>query len=196
MEFKFFDGEEREPTKEEVAALVCKTQSFFSDELESIIGDSGISVKAVDIDWDYNDSGQTVFFTLAFAADVKLGNGQPADENDVFQALKVADHDLHSYIVDYISKIQPPTGKAESVFFSVNEVNFESAQNVPIPAGKLPNGFTDACTSSADSTSSFNGESTPYRGVSGTSNDKTAEPIKLVRFSLTKYFIFISTLSA
>lgn len=125
-------------------SLVCYTQDFFSQELKSVLNDSQVSFKAKDISWAYNEDG-TNGFEITFAADVEHGSGAPVAENDVFQALKVADQDLHSYIVDFLSQVVPPDGTTESVFFSVNEVNFESFQNVPIPVGLMPDGLSEAC---------------------------------------------------
>ena len=144
LTYSFFDGEERNPTDEEVKSLICKTQDFFSVELVKVLNDLQLSVKATDISWVYNEDGMNNF-KLTFAADVTHGSGAPASENEVFQALKVADQDLHSYIVDYVSQINPPDGAGESVFFSVNEVNFESFQNVPIPMGMMPEGLSEVC---------------------------------------------------
>lgn len=146
LTYSFFDGEERNPTDEEVKALICQTQGYFSEELENVLNDPQLSVEATDISWVYNEDGMNNF-KVTFAADVTHGSGAPASENEVFQALKVADQDLHSYIVDYVSQIDPPEGAAESVFFSVNEVNFESFQNVPIPVGMLPDGLSEVCGS-------------------------------------------------
>ena len=163
MKYGFFDGEERDPTREELKSLVCYTQAFFSDELQNVLNDPQLSVKALDIDWTYNEDGLKDF-ELSFAADVKHGNGTPVTENEVFQALKVADQDLHSYIVDYVSQIKPPEGRIESVFFSVNEVNFESAQNVPIPVGQIPEGLSGVCNDDHGSTSD---SSAPNRANNG-----------------------------
>ena len=143
--YNFFDGEERNPTETEVKSLVCITQDFFLHELKSVLNDSKLSFKATDVSWAYNEGG-TRSFKITFAADVKYESGLPVAENAVFQALKVADQDLHSYIVDYLSQVQPPEGTSESVFFSVNEVNFESFQNVPIPLGMMPEGLSGVCS--------------------------------------------------
>lgn len=138
--FGFTEGKGREPVTSEVESLVCRTQAFFASELQRRLGDSQLTLKAIDIDWAYNGD-----FELRFAANVKDGNGDPVAENTVFQYLKLSDADLQKYMVDYVRKVSPPSGQLESVFANANQADFKSSQNVPIPVGRLPNGLSDIC---------------------------------------------------
>jgi hypothetical protein len=146
LKFGFFGDEERDGEvavdDSEVKSLVCYTQDFFASELQTSLGDPEVSFKAFNIDWSYDGAS----FILSFAADVTNGSGAPVPEDEVFQSLKVAKNDLHTLMIDFVSKVQPPADRKESIFFKVNEVNLQSLQNIPIPTGKLPNGVEEPCS--------------------------------------------------
>jgi len=149
LTFGFFEGDEREPPLEEVKSLVCYTQDYFSSELQKVLGDAQVSVKAKEVGWTYDEDG-TKKFKLMFASDVTDGSGALIPENDVFQALKFAENDLQSYVADFVGKVKPAEGETESVFLNVEEIDFESSQNVEIPAGELPNGISEPCSQYQD----------------------------------------------
>jgi hypothetical protein len=146
LKFGFFEEEERggevAVDESEVKSLVCYTQDFFASELQTTLGDPEVSFKAVNIDWRFDGT----FFKLSFAANVTNRSATPVPEDEVFQSLKVARNDLHTLLVDFLSKVQPPLGRKESIFFKVNEVELQSLQNAPIPIGKLPNGVEETCS--------------------------------------------------
>jgi hypothetical protein len=141
VQYGFFDHKllENRPYDREIVSLIVQTEAFLQDALSSELKDSGItSLKAVHVSWEYHQ-GTEKPFELSFVLHVKGKNGW-IPQNVILHAMEHLN--FQPYITDFIWKVDTPDGKDENAFTGVNSVNLESAQNLGIPSGLLPDGVS------------------------------------------------------
>lgn len=181
LKYQFFKID-REPKETEIQSLICATEDFFAEELDGLMKKySDLTMKAIDVQWDYNGLNDEYPLELRFAAHVWHGsNFELVPENDVFQILKVSDEDLHRYMTEYLWNIVPDTNYDKSVFYEVKKVFFKSSQNVEIPEGTWPQG-TNYCPPPRPNQTPPGGSNGAYGN--GGNNEKPGMFLLSVRYS-------------
>lgn len=161
IEYGFFEQKKLEsrPFDRDVVSLIVQTEAFLKKALRSELKDSELTVKAVNISWKYQEQQGTSDadnrpFQLCFVLHVR-GEAGWISQNVILRSMEKLD--FQPYILDFIWKVDTAEGKDENVFKGVNSVNLESAQNMDIPRGQLPEGVPEGtdCHRAAPSVSNM-----------------------------------------
>ena len=131
MEYGFLPDTAQEPTIDEMIELICVTTVFISDTIQNYTGDGPVEVKAIYIDWSFNQE-LDLPLVLSFAANVTDGDGEVVDEDVVFDAMQLTVPQIINYIQNYIWMTD-----TDSVLYNVDSVNETVTGNVPIPVGRM-----------------------------------------------------------
>jgi hypothetical protein len=133
LAFGFYEGEVGEPSMSEVEALICQTNQYMEQKLQDSIGDPQLAAQAVNIDWKYSPECVAAV-TVTFAIESSYGDGSTVPAHEVFQALRLGDEELQTFLECFVWKSRPVQ---ENVFYGANQVGFENSMGVSLPQGKL-----------------------------------------------------------
>lgn len=139
VQYGFFDHKRPEhyPFDWEITSLIVQTEAFLQLALREELRDHTITVKTVHISWTY-DGKEERPFQLSFVLHAK-GKEDWVSQNVILHSMEKLK--FEPYITDFIWKGEAPKGK-ESMFTGVNFVSLESAQNMEVPHGMLPDGVS------------------------------------------------------
>jgi len=111
LAFHMFEDHEKPPTEDEINALMCKVNNFFTQELRRKMADDTIHSKAVFIDWYFDEGGAgdkediIVNFTSFnyFAGDEHT----QIPSVDVFEAMKLSTKEIDILVEEFVWKSEP-----------------------------------------------------------------------------------------
>lgn len=135
MRFAFFDGYKKEPTLEEVEALICETDTYFQKRLREQLRDPSITSHSTNINWVYDPSD---FYSLKmnFTSSNLYGDGFFVKSDDVFNGMKSTDVPLFTehYVVNAAPLEQNVFHFTEDIYFGgyLNQIPVESKIAGPV----------------------------------------------------------------
>ncbi|CAB9522860.1 expressed unknown protein [Seminavis robusta] len=121
--FSLFDQQERRPTQEEVNALICQVNSYYTTELQRKLNDT-IHAKAVYIDYYLDEAREAIslnFTTFAFYDDEAQTQ---VNATDVFEAMQLTSDELEDFVELYVWRSEP---EQENVFFNTEALSIQSS---------------------------------------------------------------------
>ena len=134
FEFKyaFEAGVARDPTVEEVDAMLCLTRQFTIDRVTAelaAIGDTRpISVRAWYINWAF-DAAQELPVVVSFHGDIRYADDSDFVSKDVvFVAFTLSTDDVAGYIQNYVWNVD-----INNVFYFTNQVDYRLRSLEPAP---------------------------------------------------------------
>ncbi|CAB9517749.1 expressed unknown protein [Seminavis robusta] len=134
IKFEFEDDKKREPTRDEIEAMICEANKFFQKSIREGLKDPSIISYANNIDWTYNSVDQfsaVVTFTLLSL----YGDGSHVRGNDIFTIMEGAD--VQFLTEKYILNAVP---LEQNVFYFSKNLFFSGSLGKDIKASKIPNG--------------------------------------------------------
>ncbi|CAB9504379.1 beta-induced protein ig-h3 [Seminavis robusta] len=134
LSFSLFSGKESPASWADVNALMCQVNSFYTFHLRRMLNDATIFVKAVFIDFYFNDDGagsDVEDIVVTFTAFAYFGDEEhtQVDADDVFQAMKLSADDLQNFREEFIWKSEP---EQENIFYHTESLAIEAGVNNPI----------------------------------------------------------------
>ena len=161
LAFHMFEDHEKPPTEDEVNALLCQLNEFFTQELRKKMSDDSIHSKAVYIDWYFNEEGAGAkediivnFTSFSYYAD-DVHSQIPA--TDVFDAMKLSTSEIDIMVEKYIWMSEPEKvnlfSHTEQVFLNADVGEPLNDQAMMVEAGGCilpPTGEGDGAGSGAD----------------------------------------------
>lgn len=112
--------------QDNLEALLCRTQEFFTGEFRDSIGDPTLSFETVSIEWDPPRDGLPA--NVSFTALVTTNGTDVPDRNDIIEAADQAN--METYLHEYIVAVRC----GEDGFAQVNGASF-TASPAPPQAG-------------------------------------------------------------
>jgi hypothetical protein len=134
FKFDFEDGHDREPTKDEVEAMICETNKFMQKTLRDDLGDPSIISYATNINWSYNPADQYPS-VVEFTSLSLFGDGSHVRGLEVFESMK--DADIQFFTEHYVLNSVP---YEKNQYFYATEVLFSGAMGQEITSPKIPDG--------------------------------------------------------
>jgi hypothetical protein len=139
LSFGFEEGEDREPTQEEIEELVCITNRYIQGLVEETLREKHqderlVQAFAVNIDWEYRP-GDRLAIDLFFAGDVTYAvtdAQRRVDKEIVFDAFDLQVEQITDYIVDWVWQVT-----SNSIFYNTVRVNYNVRRTFGIRPGKL-----------------------------------------------------------
>jgi len=135
IQIDFFAGQEKEPTDEEVKAMMCKTNEFFRKTLRDSI-DPSIQVEATNINWEWDDKA-ALPSVVEFFADAEYADGRHVPAEEVFNVMEKVD--VKQFVQDYVwmSEVYK-----ENVYYQTEDIffagSYTGSPNPPEPhPGKI-----------------------------------------------------------
>lgn len=132
--FDFDDEYEREPTKEEVEAMICRTNAFFQRILRDELEDPSIVSYAININWNYNPADK-YSSVVQFTSLSLNGDGSHINGSTVFHVMELAD--MQFFLEFYILNAIP---LEKNIYFYSEDVFFSGEVGRNVTAAKIPNG--------------------------------------------------------
>lgn len=161
LAFHMFQDHEKPPSEDEVNALLCELNEFFTEELRKKMSDNTIHSKAVYIDWYFNEEGAGAkediivnFTSFSYYAD-DVHTQIPA--TDVFEAMKLTTQEIDVMVENYVWLSEPEKvnifSHTEQVFVNGNVGDPLSSDAMLIEASGCilpPTGEGDGAGSTGD----------------------------------------------
>ena len=121
LEFGLEDeGELRSPTQTEVEDLMCQTDRFFRERMQTVTGDTTIESYGAFIDWELNTDNTVQPIRVTFLSNSTFAtNGEPVPPDTVVDVMKVKQEDIFLYIENYVWATAE-----DSIFQFTKSVNF------------------------------------------------------------------------
>ena len=135
IQIDFFANKEREPTDEEVEAMMCQTQKFFEKTIKDQLGQD-ITVQVTNIHWDY-DTKAALPSMVEFFADVRKPDGTHVPAEEVFKVMEGVD--VKAFVEEYVwmSEVYK-----ENIYYETEDIffagSYTGSPNPPDPhPGKI-----------------------------------------------------------
>jgi len=119
------------PIKQDVEGLICQTNLFFENRLQTVLKDQKIHAHATNIDWSYNPSADLAA-VVNFTAFVTYGDGNLVSAKNVYDAMKVID--VPDYVQTYVWNSEP---LGENIYYDTMDILFAGSISAPVRKGKL-----------------------------------------------------------
>jgi len=135
MELGFFTGEEAKLLNDDIQAMMCQTDAFFTLHLAGFFNEPSLQMDAMNIESNFDNVGSLLPVVIQFVPLVQVG-GQDSQEppEKILAAMKQAN--FQDFILNYIHLTEP---QGRSPFYYVNEVSFNGEINAVI---ENPEGIT------------------------------------------------------
>ena len=135
IQIDFFAGKEKEPSDDEVKAMMCQADTFFKKTLKEKISQD-VDVYSANIHWDWDDRAGLPS-VVEFFANATYADGSHVPAELVFDAMEKVD--VKQFVQDYIWMSAP---YQENVFYQTEDIFFagrySGTPNPPEPhAGKI-----------------------------------------------------------
>jgi len=117
VEIDFFDGMGREPQPDEIQAMICQTNKYFTDTIQELMQDTNAVSYATNIDWKYDTSeGRPV--QIFFLSHTTNGQGTLVPAATMYDYI-LTQFDFETMVKKYIWNSEPyPT----NVFFQTEDI--------------------------------------------------------------------------
>jgi hypothetical protein len=120
----FFDGQGREPTADEVEAMMCKINAWFEESIRTLSGNPNVESYATNIDWEYNDADDLPL-NVWFTSHTTDAEGKMLPPPEVYEyILKKADAEL--LIKNFIWESEP---YITNVFYNTKDIQLQGSHN-------------------------------------------------------------------
>ena len=137
IKIDFFDGMGREPTSDEIEAMICQTNEFFKASVRASTNDPNVESFATNIDWEY-DEQERLPMTVWFTSHTSDGRDKIIPAADIYNYI-LKEADAKSLVTDYIWNSEP---YPNNIFYQTEDImlggSFSgSKKGRPIVPGKL-----------------------------------------------------------
>ena len=134
VKVQFEDDTKREPTRDEIEAMICETNKFFEKTLRKELNDSSILSYATNIDWTY-DAAEEFQVGLTFTSTSLLGDGSQVPGAKVLETMEAAD--IQVYTEFYLLNAVP---YERNLFFFSENLYFGGSVGQEVKPSKIPKG--------------------------------------------------------
>ena len=134
IKVQFEEDTKREPTRDEIEAMMCETNKFFEKTLRDGLEDSSIVSYATNIDWNYNAADEYQFI-ITFTSTTLQGDGAHVLGAKVMEIMKGADIQFFTEL--YVLNSVP---YEQNIFFFSKNLYFGGSVGEEVTSSKIPTG--------------------------------------------------------
>lgn len=124
MQIGFFERGTREPTDQEINALMEQVYLFFKEMLQLAFPDSNADLTFMNVTSHYTEGSQTPV-AVTFLVRATYGDGSPVPPLQVYEALKLKTDDLSRFLEDFVQNSASAGQGQINVFVNTNQISFE-----------------------------------------------------------------------
>lgn len=134
LQFEFDEDVEKQPTREEIEAMICEANKFFQSSIRETFNDTSMVSHATNIDWTY-DAAEQYSSIVSFTSLTMNGDGSHARAKDVYEAMQLAD--VQKLTEQYLLNAVP---FEQNIFYFAKNLYFTGSLGKVVENAKIPEG--------------------------------------------------------